>query len=230
MKNTKRSISLSIATGMLIGLCGTNAATVVIDSTDARGVGTNGFLDTPPVHRIGQGGSSARFATIAIFSVQSILADIQAVDPTFTLAGLATSDFTFTFDTENAFVMPNAGEYTVAYRGFAPNGDTGTQAFWTGLRSYNELTSPSTGVSDTLALQTGITSGIFSLTGITENDTANDYIAVGIGYTSSQPNSNASDVGNFQLNIEVAEPSVIPEPSVALLSGLGLLALLRRRR
>lgn len=229
--NTKTFNSLVLTAGLITSLGSANAALVQIDFDVARGVGTNGFVD-PVNFRVGQGGTSARFAAIAAFSVQDILSAMQAVNPTVVVGDLATSNFFLTFDTLNAVELPTAGTYTVAYRGFAANADIVPQAFWTGIRSYNELTSPTTGVADTLALQTGITSLNFNLTGITENDTANDYVLVGIGYTTQQPTNTASHLGNFQLNVDVvpASADVIPEPSVALLSGIGMLALLRRRR
>ena len=222
MNKYKIVTSHAVAAGILMSLSSANAATVF---ADARGVGTNGFLDTPPTYRVGQGGSSARFATIVLFSVNDILDD----NPSLTVGDLATTQFTLSFDTTNAVLLPNAGFYVADYLGFVANANTAVTSFWTGIRGngsngYRELvTGTSTGVADTLAVQTGITSAEFSLTGITESDTSNDYVIFGIGYSVAQPTSTSSNVGNFTL-------TAIPEPSAALLGGLGLLTLLRRRR
>ncbi|MBT8037280.1 MAG: sulfatase-like hydrolase/transferase [Verrucomicrobiae bacterium] len=89
--------------------------------------------------------------------------------------------------------MSAGGSYKVDYIGFYPNsnfpnsgGATGL-ADWDGKYSaYNTSEEVDTGVADTLAQQTGITASGFTLSGVTEANTANDVVLFGIRYDEPQ--------------------------------------------
>ncbi len=93
---------------------------------------------------------------------------------------------------------------------------------WTNKYSATSVSSVDTLVSgNTTAAQNDITAGGFILRGVTESNTANDVVLFRIRYNEDQAAGVSKTLQGYTL---------IPEPSAALLGGIGLLALLRRRR
>ncbi len=109
--------------------------------------------------------------------------------------------------------------------------DLSTNAFWNGAGNLNSATSVqtvNTGVFDAAGLGQSITASSFTLSGVTEGDSANDYVAFKYSYNVNDfgadiPSSTVQYLGNHTL-------TVVPEPSTTALLGLGGLALILRRR
>lgn len=80
-----------------------------------------------------------------------------------------------------------------------------------------------TGITDNEFAGQSITTSGVSLTGITEADSDDDFVAFRVDYSEGQAANTVQRFSSHTL-------TVVPEPSTALLGGLGFLALLRRRR
>lgn len=230
--NTKNRFLLPALTGATIVTLGlttaTHAATVsvanatIIDN-NAKTVNAN---STGAVGR--NDGGTLNFRAFMVFRVSDIL-----TNESLTLSDLATTSFALTFDTDEEVLMDTtAGTYKADYIGFFANsnfpasGQSGgsNMGDWNGLFDvYNTAEEIDTGVVDTLLDQTGITASGFTLTGVTEADTANDVVVFGIRYDENQGAGENQTLNNYTL-------SVVPEPGSLALLGLGGLCVLRRRR
>lgn len=214
----------------------TYASAAVIHDTSTTVYGNGYVAGHADGTGVGQNGNGAQqsFGYVA-FSVDDIL-----LDTGLTIGTLTTTTFDLSFDTVvDTLLLTNASTYKVSYLGFFANADTtagidltttGNESnlggsFWNSGLASSLPGSPivDTGVADTLALQTGITASGFTLTGVTEANSDDDYVVFRISYT-SQPAGQNQQLDNFTLT------SAIPEPSTTLLVCLGALVLLRRRR
>lgn len=231
-----------------LGAAGILSASLMIPSSDAAtlsvataNVVEDGFASANSSGAAGRnGGGTLNFRAFAVFSVQDILANESLV-----LGDLSSTIFDFSFDTANATTDLPAGSYFVDYIGFYENGDFpttgtgggsagGTLGDWTGtvnpgytnsLHSLYDIGAEiDTGVTDTLAQQSGIVASSFTLSDVTIADSASDVVVFGVRYTEDLA------AGEFQV-LENYTLTVVPEPSSSMLGGFaGMLLLLRRRR
>ncbi|MBT8037281.1 MAG: PEP-CTERM sorting domain-containing protein [Verrucomicrobiae bacterium] len=223
MKKLKTTIPLAVAAGLLTITASANAATVAV--SDATII-DNDYVNADATGAVGRNDGNTRdFRAVMVFSVSDILTNESLV-----LGDLATTSFTFTFDTNEVIAMTNAGTYNVEYIGFFGNNngfvDSGAGSglgSWGGNYSSAATTTVDTGVTDTLADQTGITATGFTLSGVTEADSANDYVLFRINYDEPQNITENQTLTGYTL-------TAVPEPSSAALIGLGGLALILRRR
>lgn len=213
------------AAALLLTAGAASAATIA--SSNATIVST-GFVS------MNGGGSTGNnngnnFRAFAAFSVSDIIANEASIS---SIADFATASFAFSFDTTTESGL-SAGSYTVEYVGFFANANlpntgvnnpaTDPANDWVGKFSAPTVQIIDTGIADTLALQTGITASGFTISGVTEADSANDAVMFRVRYDEPQASGTFNTLGNYSL-------SVIPEPSAALLGVFGFLFLLRRRR
>lgn len=197
----------------------THAATVAADSA---GILNNGAERITGVGA--SGGSKQIVRALVAFSVQDIISN-----ESLSVGQLATTDFIFSFETVSDIDLADTGVFVVNYKGFFANQDLSNH-----LNSWNntiwrasDKQTVNTGVFDLAGGGQSIVPGdYFNLTGVTESDTANDYVAFEIEYTAplaDLTNETIQTLGSFTL-------TAVPEPSAALMGGLGLVLLLRRRR
>lgn len=231
-----KAITTLVAGIFTSGIFTTAQAAVIHDTSTT--VYANGFvaghIDGTAVGQNGNGNHQA-FGVVA-FSVDDILADTGL-----TLATINTTTFDVSFDTVvDVIELPNASTYKVAYLGFFADADTtagldlttaGNESnlggsFWNNGLASSLPGSPivDTGVADTLALQTGIEATGFTLSGVTEANSDDDYVVFRISYT-SQGAGQHQQLDNFTISAVA-----VPEPSSVALLGLGGLLIVGRRR
>lgn len=235
MKSNKRSITaLTVATGMLISLGSANAAVVmsVINTDDDSTFQDPALLEldfllggstaTPGSNErdIDSNRSNAQSFTVASnFTLDKIAINYQSLNAT----GINTT-FEF-FRVADA----NAGTLTVDGSILESFTFNGSNAAFSGATTNGTLVFDITDI----AVETGDTFAIRFITGGGEHsikwryfDASTDSYAGGDAYESNSA-ANAQVSGKvYSFGLVAA----IPEPSTALLGGLGLLALLRRRR
>jgi hypothetical protein len=217
--------SIPLAAAALLGLSAFANAATTLASADAT-ISSANFVNAGGSGQTGRNGANnADFRAFAVFSVSSILANESLA-----LGDLSTKKFELTFDTIGSpSVLLSAGSYKVDYLGFFANSDFPNTGALTGLGNWSNKYSATslgtidTGVADTLGLQSDISASGFTLTGVTEANSANDVVLFRVLYNEPQSTGVNETLSGYTL-------TAIPEPSAALLGGLGLLALLRRRR
>jgi len=205
-----------------------NGATL---ATQQATFATSNFVNSGPA----TGGSvgrnapnTATFRAFGLFNVQDLL---TTEDITF--ADLQTLTFTFSFGTDagTTLATTGTGTYKVGYAGFFQDAtftanDPPTNNFgsaW-GTVPYASAADIDTGIADIDAAQTIARPG-FSLSALTnDGDLSNDFVVFGISYDENQAAGVFQGITNGSMTL-----TAIPEPSTALLSCFGLLALLRRR-
>lgn len=167
-------LSLLAASGLLLAGGAAHAATVYHAE---QGMHTNGYMVDAAVGLNGNGNYKTR--AFVVFSVQELLANESLV-----LADLASAEFDLTFATESATQLTtNTGDsYRVQYLGFF-NNVTLDNTFWQGtVNSATALTEIDTGIADTASAGQLITASSFTLSDVTEADSANDYVVFRITY------------------------------------------------
>lgn len=160
---------------VLLGVSSMASASTVHHSE--QGMHTNGYMVDAAVGRNANGNYETR--AYVIFSVQEILANESLV-----LSDLSTAEFDLTFATERATQLStNTGDsYRVQYLG-AYNNVTLDNAFWQQtINSASAVTSIDTGIADTASAGQLITASSFTLSSVTEADSANDYVVFRITY------------------------------------------------
>jgi hypothetical protein len=173
MKN-KLLTSFTLAVGLLLAGGAAHAATIYHAE---QGMHTNGFMVDAAVGRNGNGNYETR--AFVVFSVQEILANESLV-----LADLTTAEFDLTFATESATQLTtNTGDsYRAQYLG-AYNNVTLDNSFWQQtINSASAVTAIDTGIADTASANQLITASSFTLSSVTEADSANDYVVFRITY------------------------------------------------
>lgn len=227
MKHKIKSILLpAIALGMTAATG--QAATVF---SDVAVIVNDGFVNTTDSGSVSRDGTGKFYRTLVTFNIQDIITSESLINSVTDFTN-PNYTFNFSFNTTNTVTL-GAGTYKVEYVGFFANGTfptTGTGSTvgavgtWAGKYTTPTVASVNTGVADTTATQTGITATGFNLNNVTEGNSATDRVMFRIHYSDAMTTNNLfQSLGGYTL-------SAIPEPSTALLGGLGLLALLRRRR
>lgn len=217
--NTKYKALASLIAGGGLMIATAQAATVMIDfgTTNAKSLVQSGFTAQTS-------GAATSYSTpagnITVASTGSFFN--RSADATFTDAPLM-GDFTFANN-----LATNAMTITIAGVGIAPNtaydikfysydsqhtsgGGTVTYAGLSGTAGGTSIAYSNAGSTNP-----GFADSNSSLTSWTSNGSGE--IVIGVTGTTEGPRVNGMEI------------TVIPEPSAALLGGLGLLALLRRRR
>jgi hypothetical protein len=173
-----------------------------------------------------ENGNTNTYRVLVAFSVPTIILN----DPRIASIAdfTASNKFDFKFNALAGFLL-HSSTYTVEYLGFFANAtlpDTGSgstvgaMGTWIGKFSSTATQTVNTGVADTNAAQ-AITGTGFTLSGITESNSSNDAVLFRISYGGNYVQNTFQNVSGFTL---------IPEPSAALLGGIGVLMLLRRKR
>lgn len=173
MKN-KFLTSFTLAVGLLLAGGTAHAATVYHAE---QGMHTNGFMVDAAVGLNGNGNYKTR--AFVVFSVQELLANESLV-----LGDLSTAEFDLTFATESATQLTtNSGDsYRVQYLG-AYNNVTLDNSFWQQtINSAAAVESIDTGIADTASAGQLITASSFTLSNVSEADSANDYVVFRITY------------------------------------------------
>jgi hypothetical protein len=227
MKIMSKLLCVVAVAAAMLATTTSNAQTIDMTPDSTIGMQSNGFGNAFFGPGTAGGGNFQNSALIA-YRVQDILTDTGL-----SLGALSTQTFTLSFDTDASINLEaangtpgNPAEYIITYTGFYAN--TGGGAPFNPSILGNTTSAVNTGIVDTLAAQTGI-SGDFTLTGVSEGDSADDWIGFRVVYANpyfQQASNTIQPISNVQLT------TVIPEPSSFALMALGMggLYLLRRRR
>lgn len=191
-------------------LAATNPASAQTPFFAAKGPQSNGFERDATVASVGKfGGSNFVTTGYVIFSVQDILAN-----ESLTIGDLATTGFKLDFDTIISDVdLANTGTgFVVDYLGFFPNvTDLSRDAFWNGSGKLNQKAAVQTvtpGVFDEAGFGQSITASSFTLSGVTEADSADDYVAFKYSYNVADfsadiPSNTVQYLGNHTLTVSI---------------------------
>ncbi len=223
MKLQTTSLLAAALTATLFGTTAIGATVSVADATIGSSTFVNAAGSTGSVGR--NGGDSADFRAFAVFRVQDIITNEALIS---VLADFGTVTFNFEFDTVTQATTLSAGSYKVDYMGFFANTDFAESAQnfgvgpWAAVYGAAAAQAVDTGVADTLALQTNITATGFSLTGVTEANSANDVVLFRVRYNEPQAAGLNQDLNGYTL-------TAVPEPTSLALMALGGLMIGRRR-